>query len=145
VVSIVAVSGGFHPDYLPVRVLGVDDWALRRGQRYGTILCDLEKRQVIDLLPDRTSGSLADWLVSHPGVEIISRDRGGEYAKGAAQGAPQAIQFADRWHLLKNARETLQKSFIGISNKFVKVSSCLLSELLSYLLKAPSVNCYLFS
>ncbi|WP_417393330.1 ISL3 family transposase [Gimesia sp.] len=103
------IRASSRPDDSSVRVLGVDDWAMRRGQRYGTILCDLEKRQVIDLLPDRTSNTLAGWLDSHPGVEIISRDRGGEYAKGAAQGAPQAIQVADRWHLLKNARETLQK------------------------------------
>ncbi|WP_339682485.1 transposase [Gimesia maris] len=90
-----------RPDDSSVRVLGVNDWALRRGQWYGTILCDLEKPQVIDLLPDRTSDSLTDWLVSHPDVEVISRDRGGEYTKEVAQGAPQAIQFSDRWHLFK--------------------------------------------
>ncbi|QEG17286.1 ISL3 family transposase [Gimesia maris] len=121
------IRTGSRSDYSPVRVLGVDDWALRRGQRYGTILCDLEIRQVIDLLPDRTSGSLADWLVSHPGVEIISRDRGGEYAKGASQGAPQAIQVVDRWHLLKNARETLQK-VIDRHQKQVRESVKLLAE-----------------
>jgi len=93
------------------RVLGVDDWALCRGQTYGTILVDLEKHQVIDLLPDRRADSLAFWLQAHPGVEIISRDRGNEYRKGATLGAPEAIQVADRWHLLKNLREALERFF----------------------------------
>jgi transposase len=93
----------------PVRVLGVDDWALRKGQRYGTILCDLERRRPVDLLPERSASVLRDWLQSHPEVEIISRDRGDEYIKGASEGAPQAIQVADRWHLLKNLRESLER------------------------------------
>jgi transposase len=93
----------------PVRVLGVDDWALRKGQRYGTILCDLERRRPVDLLPERSASVLRDWLQNHPEVEIISRDRGDEYIKGASEGAPQAIQVADRWHLLKNLRESLER------------------------------------
>nr|WP_145447834.1 ISL3 family transposase [Gimesia panareensis] len=99
----------------------------RHALRFLTVVYNLEKRQVIDLLPDRTSDSLADWLISHPGVEIISRDRGGEYACGAAQGAPQAIQVADRWHLLKNARETLQK-VIDRHQKQVRESVKLVAE-----------------
>lgn len=91
------------------RVLGVDDWAIRKGQTYGTILVDLETHQPVDLLPDRTSDSLEKWLKAHPGVEIISRDRSQEYAKGANSGAPQAIQVADRWHLLKNLSDTVFK------------------------------------
>jgi transposase len=95
------------------RVLGVDDWAFRKGQSYGTILVDLEKHQVIDLLPDRRADTLSVWLQTHPGVEIISRDRSNEYRKGATMGAPDATQVADRWHLLKNLREALERFFEG--------------------------------
>ena len=98
-----------NPSY--VRVLGVDDWAKRKGQRYGTILVDLERGSVIDLLQNRTADSLARWLKGHPEVEVVSRDRSQTYAEGISQGAPQAIQVADRWHLLKNISDTLFKVF----------------------------------
>jgi len=78
------------------KVLGVDDWAWKKGQTYGTILVDLEQRCVVDPLADRSADTLAAWLQAHPGVEIISRDRGGSYAEGARRGAPTAVQMADR-------------------------------------------------
>ncbi len=92
-----------------VRIVGIDDWAWKKGQTYGTILVDLETRRPIELLPDRATETVKAWLRAHPEVEIVSRDRGGEYAAAAKQGAPQAQQIADRFHLLKNVRERLKE------------------------------------
>jgi transposase len=102
-----------EPSPATPRVLGVDDFSFRRRISFGTILIDLEKRVPVDLLPDREAETLAKWLLAHPGVEIISRDRGGDYAKGAKLGAPNARQTADRWHLLKNLSETMQSFFLS--------------------------------
>ncbi|WP_236023100.1 ISL3 family transposase [Dictyobacter formicarum] len=93
------------------KILGVDDFAFRKGNRYGTLLIDWERHQPIDLLPDRTASTLATWLRAHPGVQWISRDRSGEYARGATEGAPLARQVVDRWHLQKNWREMLERAF----------------------------------
>lgn len=95
------------------KILGVDDFALRKGQHYGTILVDLEQNQPIALLPDRTAETLEAWLKEHPGVEILSRDRSKTYRSGMNRGAPEAIQVADRFHLLKNLEETLENVFKG--------------------------------
>lgn len=92
--------------YAP-RGLGIDDWAWRKGRRYGTILCDLERGKVVDLLPDRSTESTAQWLRAHPGTEIVSRDRASLYAEAATKAAPHAVQVADRWHLLHNLSEAL--------------------------------------
>ena len=91
------------PSPSDVRVVGIDDFAWLKGQRYGTIICDLERRCTIDLLPDREGGTVAHWLAAHPGIEIVCRDRGSGYREGATKGAPQAMQISDRWHLLENA------------------------------------------
>ena len=95
-----------HP---PPRVVGIDDWAFKKGLRYGTILVDLERHCPIDLLPDRQVETVKQWLAQHPTIEIVTRDRSQDYAQAITQGAPQAMQIADRWHLLKNLTDALQK------------------------------------
>ena len=91
--------------------LGVDDWAFCRTVSYGTILVDLQDHQIVDLLPDRSASSLESWLKSHPGVQLISRDRSGDYATGASNGAPHAVQVADRFHVQKNLSEAVERIF----------------------------------
>jgi transposase len=99
------------PELQAIEVLGVDDWAKRKGQRYGTILVDHQKGKVVDVLEDRTAETLAKWLTAHPEIKIVTRDRSKTYAEGIRQGAPQAVQIADRWHLLKNGSDTVYKIF----------------------------------
>ncbi|MGH6712475.1 MAG: ISL3 family transposase [Bradyrhizobium sp.] len=103
------------------RVVGIDDWAWRKGQRYGTIICDLERNRVLDLLPDRNADTVASWLERHPGIEVIARDRAGVYAEGARRGAPDATQVADRWHLLQNLGEALRGA-VGRHRKAVSAA-----------------------
>jgi len=97
------------PDCALPEILGIDDWAWRKGLRYGTILCDLVTHRVVDLLPDRESDSVVTWLVAHPQVTVVSRDRGTGYADAIKRGAPQAIQVADRWHLLENLFDAVEQ------------------------------------
>ena len=87
----------------------MEDWACRKGHHDGTILVDLERHELVDLLPDRSAESLATWLKAHPEIEILSRDRAGVYADGARPGAPQAEPGADRWHLLGTLGEALER------------------------------------
>lgn len=84
------------PAQEPPRVVGVDDWAIRKRCTYGTVVVDLERRRVLDLLPDRTAETLAGWLRTHPAIEAVARDRSTEYAHGISLGAPKAVQVADR-------------------------------------------------
>jgi transposase len=84
-------------------VIGIDDWAWKRGQRYGTAICDLQRHRIIDLLPDREPATLDAWLAAHPGIAIVARDRGGGYGQAVTRVCPEALQVADRWHLLENA------------------------------------------
>lgn len=120
------------------RVLGVDDWAFRKGHHYGTILVDLEQRRVIELLPERKAEALVDWLQAHPGVEVISRDRAPAYAEAARKGAPGVVQVADRWHLLQNLVEALERCLLRFRSTLKTAAG--LSEALIGPLPSPSTE-----
>jgi hypothetical protein len=91
-----------------VKAVGIDDFAWKRGKRYGTVIIDLETHRLIDILADREAESVTQWLLAHPEIEIVSRDRAGAYAEGAAQGAPQSLQIADKWHLCENLGDAVE-------------------------------------
>jgi transposase len=102
------VQGAPTPAVAAPQVLGVDEWAWRRGQRYGTILVNLKDHQVLDLLPERSADLVAHWLTRHPTVTVVCRDRSALYAEGIRRGAPHAVQVVDRFHLVKNLREAIE-------------------------------------
>jgi transposase len=103
------VRGSAEVAYSQPHAVGIDDWAFRRGHRYGTMIVDLERHAVIDLLEEREAGAVRAWLEHHPQIRIIARDRGGAYAEAATKGAPQAMQVADRWHLMHNLAGALEE------------------------------------
>jgi transposase len=94
-----------RPPADPLRVIGIDDWAWRRNHRYASIICNLERRRVVTLLPDREPATAQAWLAAHPTIAIVARDRGGGYGEAAARALPHAVQVADRWHLMENASQ----------------------------------------
>jgi len=105
------------------RILSVDDFAFRRGRIYGSILVDLERHCTIDLLADRSADTFATWLLAHPGVAVVSRDRSGAYAEGARQGAPHAIQVADRFHLLRNLHDVALRVFKRHARRLAQIAA----------------------
>jgi transposase len=105
-----------------IRVVGVDDWAWSKGQSFGTILVDLERSEVADLLPTRSAKALSEWLAQHPAVVVVSRDRQGVYAQGARRGAPEARQVADRFHLMLNLRQAVEGE-LALQRRHLRITS----------------------
>jgi hypothetical protein len=121
-------------------IVGVDDRAFKRAHRYGTLLVDLEQRRPLDLLPDRDATSVANWLTGNRAIRIVSRDRAGVDAKGITRGAPQAIQVADRWHLLKHLGDAIERALSRCQRPIREVARSLDHEHASAALPAIESN-----
>jgi transposase len=123
-----------------LNVVGIDDWAWQRNCRYGSIVCDLERRRIVALLPDRAAATVAAWLADHRGITVISRDRGGGYGEAAARALPNALQVADRWHLMENAsgafldaiRKSMREIRRSVGNATVKPALLTRAERIQY-------------
>ena len=118
-------------------IIGIDDWAFKKGRNYGTVIVDLDQQKIIDLLPNRESTTLAEWLKKYPEITIVSRDRYGPYATGIQTGAPQAKQIADRFHLVKNLTEATKK-VLQSNGKILKEAIHLYNDIVNK--KQPSVE-----
>jgi transposase len=105
------------PPTEPLIVAGIDDWAFRKNHRYGTIVCDLARRRIVALLPDREIATVRAWLSAHPEIRVVSRDRGGGYGEAVAKALPDALQVADRWHLVENA----SAAFLGAVRRSMRL------------------------
>jgi transposase len=102
--TLLRVVRSYSPGWCPTpQVVGIDDWAWKRGHRYGTIVCDLERRRIVDVLPDREAATVEAWFSARPDIRGVSRDRGGGYGQAVTRALPEARQVADRWHLMENA------------------------------------------
>lgn len=123
------------PAFKKVTQVGIDDWAFRRGLKYGTILVDLQTHRVVDLLPDRAVTTATAWFKEHPDIRVISRDRGKDYATAASQGAPQAVQVADRWHIIHNLSEAVSLVLEHFRTQLRSVSQALVPPLMRELEK----------
>ena len=116
-----------NPLIISPKIIGVDDWAFKKGRKYGTVIVDLETHRVIDLLPDREAKTLSAWLLKYPSIEIVSRDRSNTYAAAITETCPQAEQIADRWHILKNLSETVER-FLDTQRVEIKETALKLSQ-----------------
>ncbi len=124
------IKAASSPAFKKVTQVGIDDWAFRRGLKYGTILVDLQTHRVIDLLPDRAVTTATAWFKEHPDIRVISRDRGKDYATAASQGAPQAVQVADRWHIIHNLSEAVSLVLEHFRTQLRSVSQALVPPLI---------------
>jgi transposase len=130
------------PQRPQLQAVGVDDWAWRRGHHYGTIFVDLETHRVVELLPDRSADSVAQWLALNPGITVVSRDRSGLYAGGITQGAPGAVQVVDRFHLVSNLREALEAFFLAHPSALKEAAAKTAQALIETVDPAPVVAMY---